>query len=312
MSLIAVVIFGLGIDGLLGAQFLVLLLVLPFTLFMIRKDLRLCSFDYRWATEMLKYGYPFIFAGLAYWLFGSMDRWMLAAMTSVDEVGIYSIAFRFASIVLFVSAAFGQAWSPVAIKIRMEQPGKYRTIFGQVLIVILCIMLIIGGGLALFAGELIALIMPVEYQSSALPFIILCFGVVLQSTQQVTLVGISIEKKTALIAKLSWIAAAINFVLNWLLIPIFGAVGAAWATVFSFLFITGSYLFFTQKLHPLIINWKLLFMLVVVGIFLLVLSILLQQDQVKGTIVVIKMTLVVISMSCVFLFIKKRGIPLQF
>ena len=126
-------------------------------------------FDLSRMKELVQFGYPFIFAGMAYWLFGTMDRWMLASMTTIEEVGIYSVAFRFASAVLFVSAAFGQAWSPFAMKIRTDHPEQYQTIYGQILLLLLFVMLVIGGGLALFSGEAIGLIMPIEYQASALP-----------------------------------------------------------------------------------------------------------------------------------------------
>jgi len=265
-GLIGVVILGLGVDGLLAAQAIVLLLMTPFSLWLIRKDINFSKVDLNWFKELVRFGYPFIFAGLAYWLFGSMDRWMLASMTSVEEVGIYSVASRFASVVVFVSIAFGQAWSPVAMKIRTDHPERYRIIYGQVLLLLLFTMLAVGGGIALFAGELIGLIMPADYHASALPLAILCFGIILQSTQQVTAIGISLEKKTYLFARLVWLAAVVNFVANWVLISSFGAAGAAWATLIAYIVLTGSYLYYTQLLHPIVLEWSRLSALVFLGI----------------------------------------------
>jgi O-antigen/teichoic acid export membrane protein len=108
--------------------------------------------------------------------------------------------------------------------------------------------------------------MPEEYGASAVPLAVLCFGIVLQSTQQVTAVGISIEKKTFLFARVAWISAIVNLILNYFLIPIYGGQGAAWATTISYLVLTGCYLFYTQRLHPLPIQWnKICFMLVLGG-----------------------------------------------
>ena len=50
----------------------------------------------------------FIFAGIAYWIFGSMDRWMISILSDNVQVGLYSVAFKFASIVLFINTAFGK------------------------------------------------------------------------------------------------------------------------------------------------------------------------------------------------------------
>lgn len=296
-GLIGVVMLGLGIDGLLAAQAVVLLLVIPLALWLIRTDINLAQFDLSWFKELVRFGYPFIFAGLAYWLFGSMDRWMLATMASVEEVGMYSVAFRFASVVLFVSAAFGQAWSPVAIKIRTDHPDTYCAIYGQVLLLLVFVMLAVGGGLALFSGELISLIMPVEYLPSALPLAILCFGIVLQATQQVTAIGISLEKRTYLFARLAWITAVVNLVGNWLLIPSFGAVGAAWATLISYVLLTVSYMLFTQRLHPLVVQWGRLGILIAFGIFVASVSFTMVADNLVWSAVLIKLAIAVFCLT---------------
>jgi O-antigen/teichoic acid export membrane protein len=295
-GLAAVVWLGFGVDGFLAAQALVLVSVMPLALWMIRKDFRLASFDWTWLKKLVQFGHPFIYAGLAYWLFGSMDRWMLASMASIEEVGTYSVAFRFASAVLFVSVAFGQAWSPVAMKIRTDHPESYRAIFGQVLLLLLFVMLAVGGGIALFSGEVISLIMPMEYLPSALPLAILCFGITLQATQQVTAVGISIEKKTYLFARLAWLAVPVNLVGNWLLIPYFGAAGAAWATLISYCVLTGSYLYYTQRLHPLIVEWWRLLFFGGLGILLLCLSVIFTAKQLDWQLVIFKVAFLFVGL----------------
>lgn len=291
LGLVAVIVLGLGIDGLLAAQALSLMLVMPLALWMIRKDLRPASFSWIWFKELVHFGYPFIYAGLAYWLFGSMDRWMLASMTSVAEVGIYSVAFRFASVVLFMSAAFGQAWSPAAIKIRSEYPDTYRLIYGQVLLALVFVMLAVGGGLALFSGEIIILIMPMEYLPSALPLTILCFGMLLQATQQVTAIGISIAKKTYIFARLAWTTAIINLVSNLFFIPHLGASGAALATSFSFCVLTLSYLYYTQILHPLMIDWKKILFFTVYGFLILCFSVVFTAKELDLPLILAKTTI---------------------
>lgn len=278
-GLIAVVVFGFGIDGLLTAQATVLVFVIPLALWFIRHDLILSKFNMNSFKELVSYGYPFIYVSLAYWLFGSMDRWMLASYSSVEEVGIYSVAFRFASVALFVSSAFGQAWSPFAMKIRTEHSSSYREIYGNVLLVLFFVMILVGGFIALFSGEIINLIMPDEYLPSALPLSILCFSIILQSTLQVTAIGISLEKKTYIFARLAWLTAMVNFIGNWLLIPDFGAIGAAWATLLSYMILTLSYLYFTQRLHPLVIQWGRLLLLAGLGFFIAIASFFMIADD---------------------------------
>lgn len=256
VGIAAVVWLAAGVDGLLAGQALVLLVVLPVAFAMIRSDIAPLSFRRDWMARLVSFGFPFIFAGLAHWLFGSMDRWMLMGMASVEEVGLYSVAFRFSTIVMFVAGAFGQAWSPVSMRVRLENPDSYRSIYGDVLILLTYALLMVAAGIALFAGELIETMMPASYSGAAVPMVILCFSVVLQASQQVTATGISLEKRTDIFAKLAWLTAGVNFAGNWLLIPRFGASGAASATALSYAVLSGSYLWATQRLHPIVVDWS--------------------------------------------------------
>ncbi|MEO0396999.1 MAG: flippase [Cyanobacteria bacterium P01_A01_bin.137] len=300
LAIIVVVKLQGGIDGLLSVQAFVALSVLPLAFWMIRKDLTF-KVDFNWVRELVSFGYPFIFAGLAYWLFGSIDRWMLATISSVKETGLYSVAFRFSSVVLFVSAAFGKAWSPTSMKIRTDYPEKYRTIYAQVLLLLLFAMLTVGGLISLLSGEIISVMMPKEYAASALPLTILCFGIILQATQQVTAIGISLEKKTFVFARLTWATAAINLLLNWFLIPSYGAVGAAWATTISYLVLTGSFLYFTQQFHPLPIQWKRLLGLLGLVVIIAAVSIYFIADTFNWAVVTYKLLLAIIVLGTAYI-----------
>lgn len=272
-AMVAVVVgLGWGVDGLLVTQAVVTLLALPVGLMLIRKDLTRV-FDRGLASMLFGYGHPFIFVGLAFWLLSSMDRWMLAAMSSVEEVGVYSVALRFASVILFVSTAFGQAWSPMAIRLRTTYPTTYRVLYGNILLALLCLMVVAGGAVALFAGEVIGLVMPPGYGGAAAPLAVLSIGMVLQSTNQVTAVGISIEQKTHLFARLMWLVAGVNFLFNLILIPRFGAIGAAWATTLAYLVLSVAYAWLTQRIHPLVIPWRPVRLMLGIGACLAILSI---------------------------------------
>ena len=279
-AVLAVLYFHAGVDGILIVQAAVGIAVFPVGLYFIRRDVTV-NVSLQWARTLVQFGHPFIYAGIAYWLFGSMDRWMLASMSSVEDVGVYSVSYRFATIVLFASAAFGQAWSPHAIKIKSDHPETYRTIYSNTLLFLLYFMFIVGGGIALFSGEIISLLMPEEYAESALPLAILCFGIVLQATQQITAIGISLEKRTGILMQMAWLAAVVNFVGNWALIPSFGAAGAAWATLISYFVLTVGYFVRSQQLHPIPINWLRLGGVLFLGGCILVVSLVFQAAEIS-------------------------------
>ncbi len=90
-------------------------------------------------------------------------------MVGVSEVGIYSVAFRFSTLAVFVATAFGMAWSPYAIKIRVDHPQSHKHVYAEVLLILLVVMLCVAGFIALFAGEFIGQVMSPDYASAAVP-----------------------------------------------------------------------------------------------------------------------------------------------
>lgn len=243
-----------GLTGYFWGTFCALALAVPLALWLIRKDLRL-AIDLRWKKELARFGYPFIFAGLAYWIFTSSDRWMLGILSDNVQVGLYGMGFYLAGILLFVNQAFGMAWSPFAIRLYADDPD-YRQTYGKILSSWLFALALIGGGITLFSSEILHLLTPAEYWGAADFVGLLMVGAVFAGTTQITALGISLEKKTKLIFHASWMAASLNVILNFLLIPKLGATGAALATCLSQGFITGFYLYWTQRLHPIPLEIK--------------------------------------------------------
>ena len=276
LAVIAALYWHAGVEGVLKAQAFVLVLVLPLGMWLIRRDLTL-QFDIYWSKKLTAFGIPLIFTEIAYWLFSSIDRWMLASMSGIESVGIYSVAFRFSTIVMFIATAFGMAWSPYAFKLQSDYPDTHRKMYSEVLIILLVVMLSVAGAISLFAGELIHAFLPAEYSSAATPLIVLCFTVVIQASQQITAVGISIANKTMIFAYLVWIAAGCNAALNFWLIPAYGATGAAWATLIAYLFLSVSFLFFTQRYYKLPIAWLRMAWISALGAIVLIVSLEYQQ-----------------------------------
>ncbi|MFQ5450099.1 MAG: flippase [Nitrospinaceae bacterium] len=254
LGLFFVLVLHWGVAGVFWGNLLAMVLAVPICLWLIRKDLAL-TWDTRWCRELFRFGYPFIYAGLAYWVFGLSDRWMLGALTDNTQVGLYSIAYKIASILIFINQAFGMAWSPLAFRLYGENP-EYRAIFGRILSYLLFGMVLLGTAVTLFSTELLILLSPGEYWEASSFVGYLVMGMVFLGTTQITAMGITLEKRPHLISRASWMAAVLNVILNFLLIPAMGAKGAALATFISYIFLTGYYLSWTQRIHPIVLEYK--------------------------------------------------------
>jgi O-antigen/teichoic acid export membrane protein len=258
----------MGIAGLLLGPLVAAAAAAPLGLVAIRRDLEL-RIDGAVIRRVFHFGYPYVLAGAAYWVFGSMDRWMLIELADAEQVGLFSIAFKFATVLTFLITAFGQAWSPIAYKMSADEP-RYREYFARILSIWFFVLALLGLALALFAPEIMRLLTPPEYWPATPMLAIAAAGVVLYGTTLITAMGISLEKKTMLLSAAAWAAAIANLAINFVLIPRFGGVGAAAATLISYAVLTGTMLYYSQRLHPLPLEWgKLAFCGFVVGLTLL-------------------------------------------
>lgn len=280
---------GKGLYGFFGGALITSLLSVPIALWFIRKDL-VRQFDWAVARKVFHYGYPFVFAGLAYWVFGSMDRWLLAELGNTTEVGLYSIAFKFATVVIFVNGAFGQAWSPYAIKL-MRDDVNYRKTYSGIFSLWFFLLSMMGLAISVFAKEALMLLTPKEYWAASTTLGVATMGGVLYGTTQITALGISLEKRTGLLTHGAWLTALVNFVLNVLLIPTYGALGSAFATLISYAVLTCFFLYWTQRLHPLPLEKnRLLFCCIVVLMGLVIPQLLAHAEQ-GGILILIKVLL---------------------
>ena len=255
----------MGLLGLLVGNLVAALAAVPLGLWLVRRDITL-GVDLAYVRRLLGFGWPFVFAAAGYWAFSSIDRWLLAELRGAVEVGLFSVAFKFASVIFFVVAAFHQAWIPTAMRMANENPD-YRRIIAMVFSGWFFAIALMALGIALFAEEILMLLTPQSYWPAAPALAVGAAGLALLGTTQVTMLGISFEKRTNLIATGAWLTAAVNVGLNLLWIPAFGATGSAAATLGSFAFLTSFYLYWTQRLHPLPLErFKLLYSLALVAL----------------------------------------------
>jgi len=254
----------MGLAGLLLGNLVASLAAVPLGLWLIRRDLTL-GIDRDYLRTLLRFGTPFIFTAAAYWAFGSLDRWMLAWMTDEVQVGLFSMAFKFASLMTLVIGAFHQAWIPVAMRMAQEET-EYRADFSMMFSLWLFILSVMALGLALFNDEVMVLLTTRPYWAAAPALALGAAAIALSGTTQITSLGITLAKRPGLIAIGAALTALVNFGLNLVLIPRFGATGSAAATFLSYGFLTIFYLVLSQRLHPLPLNWgKLLYGLLVLA-----------------------------------------------
>jgi polysaccharide biosynthesis protein len=226
-------------------------------------------FSGEFLKKLLLFSSPLVPSSMACLLATASDRFAINALMSIEDVGVYGVAYRLSTIVSLVLVGFQSALTPLVYTNYKDNRTKdsISMIFRYFSVAALCMFL----GISIFSRELLFFFTTKNYYSAyaIIPYLVLSN---LLSAHYAFFPGLGIANKTIVIAVLNIISAVANIGLNFLLIPYFGMNGAAFATFLSALLAAVIYVNQSQRYYKIYVNWvKLLFcfMLVVIAIFLL-------------------------------------------
>lgn len=183
-------------------------------------------------TEMYLYSFPLIFSVVAWWVNSASDRYILSWICGVGVSGVYAVAYKIPSILSMFGNVFSQAWSISAIKEfdPDDSDGFFGGTFGLMsfaMSLACSAVMIFDIPLAwfLYANDFFEAWRFVPPLLMSVVFDVLCqfIGGIFTATK---------DTKTLSFTTIS--GALVNVVLNFALIPIFGAMGAAMATMLGY------------------------------------------------------------------------------
>ena len=183
--------------------------------------------------EMLRYSIPMIPTTIFWWVTSASDRFLLIAMKGGEINGLYAAAYKVPTLLTLLCTVFIEAWqfSAVSEKDGAERSSFFTRVFGG----FQGIIFMAASGLVLFAELITKILLADDYFSSwtYLPPLALAMAF----SALVTFLGsvYMVSKKSVYSFLTAGIGAAINIVLNLLLIPQYSAMGAAVATFVSYL-----------------------------------------------------------------------------
>ena len=183
-------------------------------------------------TEMLKFSAPLILSSLSWWINNASDKYILTFFCGVSAVGIYGVAYKIPTILKVFSDVIARAFSISAIKeFDYEDKdgfiGRSYSMFSFFMTLFCSVIMLVNVWLAkiLFAGEFF------EAWRFVPPLLISVLMNQLSLSCESIFVG---AKRTKVISWTATMGALINTAANFILIPHFGAYGAAVATAIGF------------------------------------------------------------------------------
>lgn len=218
------------------------------------------SIDKELLKKSVSYGMPVIIGGVATWIYSVSDRWLLAQLSSNEQVGLYAIAYKFAMLLYFMYIAFGMAFFPYAMK-QFQEQADFPDLVPKMLTNWMSFMLLTCVAISAFAAELLYFTTPETYWDARNLVMFASCGYWVFCSTHFSSLGLHLSKKTKVFVPASWGVAVVNVLLNLLLVPYLGAMGSSIATLIANLLLTAIYFYFSQQYQPFLYEWRNLLLL---------------------------------------------------
>lgn len=161
------------------------------------------------------------------------DRLFLERMINLETVAVYSIGYSFGSIVLLVTDAFIKAWSPWFYKTLSKPTINNKLKIVKSTYIYIITITLIGILISIVSSQLLTYVVAPGYEEAEIYIYIISLAYVIQGIYKIFFPYLVHISKTEFLAFSTLTAAAINLILNYYFIKLYGGIGAAYATVIS-------------------------------------------------------------------------------
>lgn len=179
--------------------------------------------------DVLRYGFPQVPTGVFSQIMSNADRSVLAGYLSRDVVGVYTIGSTMASVLKLFPVAFETAWMPFAFS-QAHRPDA-PSVFGRMATYAFTVLAFGALGAALLADPIVRLALPASYHAAPSVVPVLALGIVFQAGAWFLNTSLNVAKRTAAYPVTTTVGALASLGGSLLLVPRYGAQGAALGTV---------------------------------------------------------------------------------
>lgn len=254
LNITLVVYYRMHIWGVLISGFAVSVLSLIFLTVYVMRDVPMI-FSRQKLRQMLVFGLPLVWSWLGMFCLHFSDRFLLERYSSLQEVGVYALAYKFGMVMNFLLLTpFLNIWTPQQYQIVKQKDAP--EIFARVILYYALIQIFLSLGIAALVGDVLGLVSGAEFQRAAGYVPLILIGYNFYGLFQLMQFGLLYKKATKRLAVLMSAAVGINICLNILLIPHFGAFATAANTgvAFGILFFLTAHA--AQKKYLIPVEWR--------------------------------------------------------
>lgn len=252
ISLVLIVLLGMKWQGRITGMVASSLLFAFVTLILFwKRGVRTAAFSVDPAKRLLALGLPLVGAHISVWVYGAVDRVMISNLFDLESTGLYSVGFRFGTVVAMVEAAFSMAWMPYFyenVRLRDPQTNEKMVKLTYFYAIVLLVFAVSFG----FATQWLLPFMVGSRFIGAKRFtMLICIAYWFSGIWKLFTGYLIAESKTSLYACITAGAAVFHIGLNLYLLRRLGPIGAAWATMFTFGGATTATIIAARRIHPM-------------------------------------------------------------
>lgn len=251
-----VVILRYGALGQVKGSFLATLIFFIISILALGREIKL-HVSFTKLKESLKYGLPLVPHSLAGWTMNLADRLFLGHYRNLSEVGLYGIGYTLGSIMDMITNSINLAYIPFFMSTAKDKGDEAKAIFSGLATYYMMSVLFIAACLSIFAKEIIIVMTAKSFHDAYKIVPIVTFSYVLNGMYFLVVNPIFYVKTAVRYLPISTFSSAIiNLIFNYLLIPRFGQMGAAYATLITFIMQFILTWFISYKFYPMSFEYK--------------------------------------------------------
>ena len=238
-----------GVLGVLYSSLIGNVLVTTVLTFLTVKDVGF-HFDAHKLKVLALFGLPLILSSFSAFELNFADRFFLQHYSNVSTVGIYALGYKFGFMLSFlIIQPFIMIWGSRMYEVakRSDAGNVLSRLFAYFSLILTVAALV----LSLMIREVVSVLAAPQFHDAYKVVPVVALAYLFYGVAYFFQTGIYVKKKTGWLGLIGVLCSCSNIALNFILIPRYGVMGAAWATALSFLLMSTLTYTFSQRVFPI-------------------------------------------------------------
>lgn len=203
------------------------------------------------AKKLFGQGWMIMLGSIFAMIYIKIDQVMLRWLVDAEEVGIYSVAAKLSEAWYFIPSVIVASLFPKLLQLKKNDEIQFNKRLQQLFDLLFGMALVLAIIVTFLSEPIITLLYGIDYEKSAIILSIHIWAGIFIFLRAVFSKWILVEDAIAFSMITQGAGAVVNIIMNLILIPQFGGIGAAYATILAYAMASYFSLVFYKKSRPI-------------------------------------------------------------